>query len=378
MSTITKEIESMIWKRAVPVLGLALTVGLTFSACAATPAEDEPKGEGGLTPVTLTLPAPASLESVVYDCVPKMEGYFEDEGLDVTVEVAEGSVLALQSLETGNSDVVVVGTAPLMSGISAGSTAKAFASVVTGSYAYPAVLPDSPIKSFLDLQGTTVGVPSLQSGSIPFTRGLVALAGGDPDTVEFLPTGFGAPALAALQSGQIDALGLWDTAYEVIKGLGQDLRYIESKESKSLGFQVVYAAKSDWIDSNPELALGMTRAMNKGYVFAIENPEAALQDCWDEYPNLVPTGIDDKKAREDGLAAVNARLAASGPVDGLYGYSTNDQVQTFYSLQVAAGTVRPGITVEQLWTDAFVKDANDFDVDEIKEQASEKKSDDEN
>jgi NitT/TauT family transport system substrate-binding protein len=355
------------------VVALALA-GLVRSGCSAsTPATDDPTGPAALIPVTLTLPAPASLESVVYDCVPKMEGYFEDEGLDVTVEIAEGSVLALQSLETGSSDVVVVGTSPLMSGISAGSTAKAFASVVTGSYAYPAVLPDSPIKSFLDLQGKTVGVPSLQSGSIPFTKGLVALAGGDPKTVEFLPTGFGAPALAALQSGQVDALGLWDTAYEVIKGLGQDLRYIESKESKSLGFQVVYAAKSAWIDENPEIALGMTRAMNKAYVFASENPDAALQDCWDEYPNLIPTGVDEDKARKDGLAAVNARLAASGPVDGLYGFSTDEQVQTFYSLQVAAGTVRPGITVDQLWTDQFTKDANDFDVDAIKEAADAKK-----
>ena len=363
----------MIKKAALPVVALALA-GLVLSGCSAsTPATDDPTGPAALIPVTLTLPAPASLESVVYDCVPKMEGYFEDEGLDVTVEIAEGSVLALQSLETGSSDVVVVGTSPLMSGISAGSTAKAFASVVTGSYAYPAVLPDSPIKSFLDLQGKTVGVPSLQSGSIPFTKGLVALAGGDPKTVEFLPTGFGAPALAALQSGQVDALGLWDTAYEVIKGLGQDLRYIESKESKSLGFQVVYAAKSAWIDENPEIALGMTRAMNKAYVFASENPDAALQDCWDEYPNLIPTGVDEDKARKDGLAAVNARLAASGPVDGLYGFSTDEQVQTFYSLQVAAGTVRPGITVDQLWTDQFTKDANDFDVDAIKEAADAKK-----
>lgn len=327
-------------------------------------------GDGELIPVTLTLPAPASLESVVYDCVPLMEGFFEEEGLDVTVEVADGSVLALQSLETGHSDVIVTGTAPLMSGISNGQQVKAFANVVTGSYAYPAVLPDSEIQDFLDLQNTTVGVPSLQSGSIPFTRGLVALAGGDPDTIEFLPTGFGAEALAALQSGQIDALGLWDTAYEVIKSLGQELRTIETDESRALGFQVVYVAKSDWIEQNPEIALGMTRAMNKGYVFAIENPEAALDACWEEYPNLIPTGVPEAEARAAGLAAVESRLASSGPVDGLYGHATDDQVQTFYSLQVAAGTVRPGITVDQLWTDEFIEDANDFDVDAVRELAA--------
>lgn len=358
--------------RKASALGVIVAVAAVALAGCTAPSGDggDGGGDGELTPVTLTLPAPASLESVVYDCVPLMEGFFEEEGLDVTVEVAEGSVLALQSLESGSSDVVVVGTSPLMAGVSNGQQVKAFANVVTGSYAYPAVLPDSDIEDFLDLQGKTVGVPSLQSGSIPFTKGLVALAGGDPDSVEFLPTGFGAEALAALQGGQIDALGLWDTAYEVIKSLGQDLRTIQNDESKALGFQVVYVAKTQWLDENPEIALGMTRAMNKAYVFASENPEAALDDCWEEYPNLVPTGVSEADAREAGLNAINARLAASGPVEGLYGYATDAQVQTFYSLQVAAGTVKPGITVDQLWTDEFIEDANDFDVDAVKELAA--------
>jgi NitT/TauT family transport system substrate-binding protein len=351
----------------VPVLAAALTAAaLTLAACGNDQQPMAPTSPGGLIHVTLTLPAPASLESVVYDCVPRQAGFFKEEGLDVKVETADGSVLALQSLETGHSDVVVVGTAPLMLAVSQGSKVKAFASVVTGSYAYPAVKPDSPIKTFLDLQGKTVGVPSLQSGSIPFTRGLVALAGGDPKKIEFLPTGFGAQAVTALQNGQVDALGLWDTAYEVIKGLGQDLRYIESDDSKKLGFQVVYAAKSDWLEKNPKIATGMTRAMNKAYVYSMENPEAALKACWDAYPNLVPSGVDKQKAKADGLAAVKSRLASSGPVDSLYGYSTGEQVQTFYSLQVAAGTVKPGITADKLWTDKFIKDANAFDVDAVK------------
>lgn len=355
-------------KKATALVAVSTAAALALAGCASGDT-DGPSGDGEAIQVTLTLPAPASLESVVYDCVPSMRGFFEEEGLDVTVEVADGSILALQSLETGHSDVVVVGTAPLMSGISNGQQVKAFANVVTGSYAYPAVLPDSDIETFLDLQGTTVGVPSLQSGSIPFTKGLVALAGGDPETIEFLPTGFGAEALAALQSGQIDALGLWDTAYEVIKSLGQDLRYIETDESKNLGFQVVYVAKTEWLEENPEIAEGMTRAMNKAYVYSITNPEDALDACWEEYPNLIPTGVDEAEAREAGLAAINSRLAASGPVDGLYGYATDEQVQTFYSLQVAAGTVKPGITVEQLWTDEFIEAGNDFDPAEVEELA---------
>src|SRR4051812_29206885 len=122
--------------RKASALGALVAVAAVALAGCTAPSGDggDGGGNGDLIPVTLTLPAPASLESVVYDCVPKMEGFFEDEGLDVTVEVAEGSVLALQSLESGASDVVVVGTSPLMAGISNGQQVKAFATVVTGSY----------------------------------------------------------------------------------------------------------------------------------------------------------------------------------------------------------------------------------------------------
>jgi len=360
-------------KSALP-LGALAALALVLAGCsAATPTASEP-AKPGLTAVNLTLPAAASLESVVYDCVPNQEGFFKKEGLQVTVNIAEGSVLALQSLETGTSDVVVVGTSPLMAAVGIGSTAKAFANVVSGSYAYPAVLPGSPIKTFLDLQGKTVGVPSLQSGSIPFTKGLVALAGGNPSTVRFQPVSAGAPSIQALKTGQVDALGFWDTVYAQIESLGQPLRFIQNAQSKKLGFQVVYAAKSAWLDKNPKVAAAMTKAMNEAYVFASTNPYAALQDCWKEYPNLIPTGVDKATAVKDGLASIKARLSASGPVDGLYGNTTSDQVSTFYSLQVSAGTVKPGITAGQLWTNKFIKPGNQFDVAAIKKLANSKPS----
>lgn len=354
-------------KKGLAAAALVAIAAIALSGCAANTAST--KTEKGLTRVNLTLPAPASLEGVAYDCVPLEAGFFKKEGLDVHVESADGSVPALQSLETGSSDAVVVGTAPLMSAIQSGSDVKAFATVVTGSYAYPAVLPDSPIKSFLDLQGKTIGVPSLQSGSIPFTQGLVALAGGDPKSLKFLPIGFGAEALAALKSKQIDALGLWDTAYVQINALGQPLRAIEDDKSKGLGFQVVYAAKSSWLDAHPDIATALTRAFAESYVYSVENPDAALQDCWKEYPDLIPTGVSNADAKKAGLAAIKARLGSSGPIDGLYGNASAAQVKFFYELQVAAGTVKAGIPADKLWTDAFIKKANDFDVSAVKKQA---------
>src|SRR5690606_73053 len=63
---------------------------------------------------------------------------------------------------------------------------------------------DSGIASTLDLQGKTVSVNALKAAGEIGIREAVKLAGGDPDTINFVELGF--PDVAAqLDSGGIDA-----------------------------------------------------------------------------------------------------------------------------------------------------------------------------
>lgn len=329
----------------------------------------EPDGPAELVPVTLGLSAPPNLSHAIYDCVPRVVGFFEEEGLDVTTEILQGSSPALQGLETGVVDVSTIGASALMLARQAGADFLAFHTSVTGNYAYPAVLPDSDIQTLADLEGRTVGVPAAGSGSVPHTQGLVAFEGGDPATIDFLPVGVGVEALSALQNGDVDALAHWDTVYADMEATGAELRYLGSDVADELGFQVVYTATEDWLEENPDVAEGMARAANKAYVFVEENPEAAVRACWQAFPELVPTGVDDETAMANALASLQARLASSGPVDGLYGYSSPEGIEAFIQLQVAAGAVEDGLGPDELWTDEFVRATQDFDEEAVRELA---------
>jgi NitT/TauT family transport system substrate-binding protein len=335
------------------VAGLAATAFLV-SGCSDSGSEDtsdaQGSGSGGasgdLVDITLGLTAPPDVSHAIYDCVPRIAGFFEEEGLNVTTEITQGSSAGLQALESGVIDVAVVGASALMVANQAGSDFRAFHTSVTSNYAYPAVLPDSDIESLADLEGRTVGVPSAASGSVPHTKGLVAAEGGDPNSIDFLPVGVGAEALSALQSGDVDAIAHWDTIYAGMEATGAELRYLVS-----------------------DVAEGMARAANKAYVFAEANPEAAVRACWEAFPELVPTGVDEETALENATTALEARLGAAGPVDDLYGYSSDAGIDAFIQLQVDAGAVQPGMSPEEVWTDEYVRAAQDFDVDEVRAYA---------
>lgn len=349
------------------VAGLAATAFIVTGCGSDEEKASEGSGaSGALTKVTLALTAPPNVSHAIYDCVPRMAGFFEDEGLDVTSEITQGSSAGLQALDSGVVDVAVVGASALMVANQAGSDFLAFHTSVTSNYAYPAVLPGSDIKTLADLEGRSVGVPSAASGSVPHTRGLVAGEGGDPDSITFLPVGVGAEALAALQNGDVDAIAHWDTIYAEMETTGAKLRYLESDVADELGFQVVYTARADWLAENEDVAEGMARAANKAYVFAEENPEAAVRACFKAFPELLPVGVDEETALKNAVTAFEARLPASGPVDDLYGYSTDAGIEAFLQLQVDAGAVKPGMSPDDLWTDKYVRAAQDFDVDEVR------------
>lgn len=352
--------------------GLVATAFL-ITGCGGSDEEDSSEGQGQsgeLTEVTVALTAPPNVSHAIYDCVPRMAGFFEDEGLNVTTEITEGTSAGLQALDSGVVDVVVAGASALMVANQAGSEFLAFHTSVTSNYAYPAVLPDSDIETLADLEGRSVGVPSAASGSVPHTKGLVASEGGDPNSITFLPVGVGAEALSALQNGDVDAIAHWDTVYADMESTGAELRYLESDVADELGFQVVYTARADWLSENEDVAEGMARAANKAYVFAEENPEAAVRACWKAFPTLVPTGVDEETAVANAVTSFEARLPASGPVDGVYGNSTDAGIEAFLGLQVDAGAVQPGMSPDDVWTDKYVLAAQDFDVDEVRAYAA--------
>lgn len=122
-----------------------------------------------------------------------------------------------------------------------------------GSYA-PAVPEGSPIRSLKDMKGKVLGVASLATGALPIIN----------------------ESLKEASLTKVDALGLWDSAYGAIENTGLKMTYIELPLIDKLA-SFALATSDSFIKSNPAAVEAYCRAVAKGWVFTLANPEAAIR-----------------------------------------------------------------------------------------------------
>lgn len=353
-------------------LPASLTVLVLFlAACGGDDGDggDAAAGDEEMTEVKFGVATQALIVSLSpYTTVPEELGYFEEEGLDVEVLGFAGGGPTIQAIDAGQIDVGIPPASSMFAAVSEGSEVRGFYTQITRNYLNPMVPEDSEIEEVIDLEGTTIGPQSLDSANVPLIRAMVSQEGGDPDSIDFVATGGPAEALNFLQSGEIDALALWDAAYADIEGQGQPLREISNEFFRELGFHQGLVANASTIEDEREMMVGLGRAISKGMIFAEENPEATIELYWQENPESVPTDIDEDEAMERALRTLEARGENTEPVDGTWGLATDDQVREHLEVVVEFNDLNE-ISVEDVWTDELLEEINDFDEDAIREEA---------
>jgi NitT/TauT family transport system substrate-binding protein len=362
-------------KRVIAVTAAA-AVALLLASCS-EPGNGGDQSEDAVTTIQyIASSSPPSVGQATYTSLPQALGFWEDGGVAIEMNVLEGSAAAVQGIDAGQGEVSPVGASAMITGAAANPdiNAVAFYTYTTSGYQQPAVPADSDIQTLADLAGKSIGVQNLESGSIPVITAMLREEGVDMDTVTFLPVGTGPEALAALQNGQVDALGLWDDRHAEIENLGVDLRILSNDFADGLGFQGVIIANREWLDENRDAAIAFGRGVAMATVFALENPEAAVRLHWEVFPESKPTNISEEEALARGVNTLTARLENSKPVDDLFGQSREDQVGTFIDVLLQAGTIasvsdKPSVGL--VWDGSMVEDFNDFDADAIRELARE-------
>lgn len=354
--------------------GLLAVVSLTV-ACTAAPRGTAP------SPAAQTSPAPTKQkvtvvfahaqvvpnEEVPLWAVPKRLGWFDEAGLDVEFQWANGSAAALQVLASGTAQFAMADKTNLIATRDKGVPLKA---VLNLQRLWPydiAVLPDSPITDLRELRGKTIGVPSLASGAVPYVRRVFKELGYDPDRdLKLVAAGTGAQAASALKSGQVDALALWGGAYAVIEAAGTPLRHMHAPFEEKIS-SLVLATTDAFAASNPQVVIGLNRAMLKGLVFARTNPEAAVRIFYEVYPQGRPPDVERQLPSD-----IRAML-------GWLDYTFNDvkpmgrfdRDEWIYAQEMALDVDMTNVKndVQQYYDDRFPAEAANFDQQAIIEQA---------
>jgi NitT/TauT family transport system substrate-binding protein len=284
-------------------------------------------------------------------------GYFKAEGLDVTIADFAGGSRALAAVVGGSADVVSGAFEHTVNMQFKGQPMRAF---VLQGLAPQIVLGVNPktmagYKTIADLKGKKIGVTAPGSSTNVMVNFVLAKAGLRPSDVSIVGVGAGSGAVAAMRSGQIDAMSNLDPVVTLLQRSGDmkvisDTRIVAESE-KVFGGPMpagcLYAPQP-FLDKNPNTAQALTNAM----VRANKWIQAAGPG---DIIKVVPEGF----LLGDRAVYIDAFMAAKGALSPDGSFPTKGADTAFRALaSVDKDLAAAKLDLNAVYTNAFVQKAN--------------------
>lgn len=274
------------------------------------------------------------------------KGYYEEEGLNVTLAEGSGSSTVTQLVGTGEE---LVGYGPSDSATQAINNGVSIKVVAVYHPDIPLVIvsyPDNPVREPKDLEGRTVA----GSANGSFMRLLPAIAEAndmDIDSID-LVTVSGSVAVQQFLQKEVDVTTpyLNNEVPRMEKLAGVELVKVPVKE---FGLELLGSGlfmNADFLEEQPEVVSGILAATAKGFADTIADPEQAAR-IFMEY---LPAGED-----MDVLTAqVVGTAATTGSVEGQpLGYQSEEAWRTMLETLQATGQIEEILPLETYYTNAF-------------------------
>lgn len=280
-------------------------------------------------------------------------GFFEKEGLNVTINYSHGDSVTIQAIDTGQAQVMSGTPEALIQSYDKGLHGVLFYQIYRKLIYSVAVPEGSKIKSPADLAGKTIGVASMGSTGLIIAKVAAKDAGVDPSSLKFLPVGTGQRALSALKDGQVDALSLWDAAYAQIETAAPDMKLTHWRPtSLSNVGDGGYFTTWDLIRKMPNTLAHFTRAIAKSMAAIHTDPAKALEIYWEVNPSGKPKG-SDTEARKIGLEQLKI-LGRSFDLSGVPAEVDVPSLNAYIKTFVDQGLVTKAPPIDEFVTNSFV------------------------
>ncbi len=265
-------------RRAVALLAAALLLA-GLAGCGGSGAEPGvPKG------ATVVLDfVPNAVHTGIYAA--QAEGFYEDAGIDLHVQVPGESTDAPKLLAAGRTDFAILDITDLGIADEKGLELVGLMPIVQAPLAAVLARRDGPVKRPRDMDGHQVGVTGLPSDTA-VVRSEVAGDGGDPDGVDEVTIGFN--AVASLAAGKVDAAtGFWNAEAVEAERKGVPLRVFKVDEYGAPHYpELILTTTRKKLESEPAMVEDMVAATRRGYNFTVSEPQRALGDLLAANPSL--------------------------------------------------------------------------------------------
>lgn len=216
-------------------------------------------------------------------------GYFADEGLNVTLEyIFESAIvdgLAINQMQFG----VIGGEQVLI----ARQSEKTLVYVMEWYHRFPVgiVVPaDSDITEPLDLSGKHVSLPAAEGVSYMGWRALLSSVGLSEEDVQTSVIGFAAKEQMCTENVDAAVVYIANEPLQIANDC-YEVRVIEISDYTNLVANGL-VTNEQTIKDNPELVFKMTRAFQRGIEFTINNPDDAFDIGLTRLPELAEAQYD--------------------------------------------------------------------------------------
>lgn len=234
------------------------------------------------------------------------QGFFEDEGLDVTIEAVQGGPAGVQQVVSGELDFT--NSTPFGTAMAVDSGLPIRSVVLTSSLADNGIgvfVPkDSPIKDIDDLDGKSIGINTTKNmGDITFNN-LAESEGADvsPKWVEVpFPE-----MISGIKAKSVDAGYMPEPFMSAARDAGMR-QVVDNTEGPNKGLAgSTYVSSQKFLDANPDTAAAFARAMYKAGG-DLEKNEDKLRE-W--LPSIAQ--LDEDVAKELPLATYHSEMDDEG------------------------------------------------------------------
>ena len=252
-------------------------------------------GGGEAEPVTLKVGViPIADVAPLYLGMDK--GFFEEEGLTIEPQLAEGGAAIVPSVVSGDYQIGFSNTTSLIIAGSKNLPIQIISQGVLGGTgpddAWDGVIvpKGSDIKDVADLEGKTVAVNTLNNVSQVVVNTAIEEAGADYKKVKYVEVPF--PDMnAALESGRVDAAFQVEPGYSGGLAAGSK-NIVNAYEEMAPNYTVAtYFASKQYIAENRDVVDRFVRAMQKSLEYASSNPKEA-RAIVGTYTEIPPELID--------------------------------------------------------------------------------------
>jgi NitT/TauT family transport system substrate-binding protein len=262
--------------KSISLVGAFVGVALTLSACggsASGGAAPEPA-----SPVSINVAETAGIPSAFLNYGVE-QGFFKNEGLNITVDTSAGGAAAVPGLVSGSLQLAGSNT---VSALLAASKGLPISIIAPGTFAsdtkdkdFSAVIvaKDSNIQKPADLAGKTIAVNTLENiGDVTISAAL-EMQGVDITGIKFVEIGF-PEMVPALERGQIDAAWVIEPFVSIGTASGNRpiLRpYVDSHPGLMVGS---YLATNEYLDKNPKVIAAFRKGIEATAKAVSEDPKA--------------------------------------------------------------------------------------------------------